>query len=111
MRYGVPIFGSRIAPRCTVADGMLIVTFHGNRATEKENVAFEQGNWQEILSVIRRYRVDTIVCGGIARSEKELLAGQAVAVVENVACTIDEVVAAIIAGCLRSGPPNFCPVF
>jgi uncharacterized metal-binding protein/predicted Fe-Mo cluster-binding NifX family protein len=103
MRFGITVFGSRIAPRCAVADAMLIVTVHEGQVTAERRVTLEQRTWAEILSQVERYRVDTIVCGGVVRDEKVRLQSHGVRVVENVACTTDEVIAAITAGRLRPG--------
>jgi uncharacterized metal-binding protein len=98
MRYGMPVFGSRIAPRCTIADGMVTVTMNGRRVTDHKRIPLDGNSWMQILSVISTHQIDIFVCGGITRTEKSFLSGLRVSVVENVAGTADEIIDAIETG-------------
>jgi uncharacterized metal-binding protein len=95
--------GARIAPRCTIAEGMLIVGETPGGIAETEFVPLETARWTEILALLVRHRIDTLVCGGIPRNDKLLLGARNISVVENVACTTEAIVAAIAEGRLRPG--------
>lgn len=103
MRFGIPVLGIRIAPRCTIAEALLVVTMNAGGIVEKRVVALEATSWLEVLAVLTRHRIDTLVCGGIRRDERAFLQARNISVVENVACTTDSIVAAIAEGRLRPG--------
>jgi uncharacterized metal-binding protein len=102
MRYGIPLLGNRVAPRCTCADCMLVVTLARGRITTQDRVPLDITNPLNLLSGLRTRRVDTLVCGGIGPQAREMLAGEDIGVIDNVACSADEVLSAIAAGRLRS---------
>ena len=49
------------------------------------------------------YRIDTVVCGGISLEERELLNTCVPSVIENVACSAEDALAALEGGTLRPG--------
>jgi uncharacterized metal-binding protein len=57
----------------------------------------------ELLDAVTEDDVERLVCGGVSREVREALAGQGVTTVENVACSADEVLAALDAGSLCAG--------
>ncbi len=103
MRIGIPLLNGRVAPRCNIADGLLLVSFRRGQIERSRTVPPEGNSWLEFLSQITVQGVDTLVCGGISRDGKEGLQAQGVSVIENVACTTEEVLAALAAGSLRPG--------
>lgn len=103
MRIGIPLLNGRVAPRCNIADGLLLVTLRRGQVDRNRIVPPEGHSWQEFLSQISAQAVDTLVCGGISRDGKEGLLARGITVIENVACTREEVMAALAAGCLRPG--------
>ncbi|MCP4574578.1 MAG: DUF1847 domain-containing protein [bacterium] len=103
MRYAVPLLKDRVAPRCTIAEGLLLVSLDHNRVAERRQVTAAGASWPELMAQLAAERVDTLVCGGISRDEKRLLLGRNIVVIENVACTDEEIVAAIESGSLYPG--------
>jgi len=103
MRIGIPLMKGRVAPRCTIAEGLLITTLHEGDITSHGIVPPEGSNWFDFQAQIARSRIDTLVCGGISRSEKDSLLARGVTVVDNVACTAEEALAAIRANRLQAG--------
>ena len=103
MRIGIPLLNGRVAPRCNIADGLMLVTLRRGQIDRSRIIPPEGQSWQEFLSQISAQGVDTLVCGGISRDGKEGLLARGVTVIENVACTTEEVLAAMAAGCLRPG--------
>lgn len=95
MRYGIPVFGLRIAPRCTTADSMLTVTVNGRRISDQRRIVLDDNSWTQVLSVISTHRIDVLICGGMTRTEKSLLSGSGVSVIENVTGTTEEIIDAI----------------
>jgi uncharacterized metal-binding protein len=57
----------------------------------------------ELLDAVIEHEVETLVCGGVSREVREALAAQDVAIVDNVAGSAGEVLAALDAGSLCAG--------
>jgi uncharacterized metal-binding protein/predicted Fe-Mo cluster-binding NifX family protein len=103
MRVGIPLLGQRVAPRCTIADSVLLVTVKRRRVVQEAVLPFEGSTWLDLARILADEEVDTLVCGGISRSTRESVQSQAVEVIDNVAGTAEEVVDALRRGGLRSG--------
>jgi uncharacterized metal-binding protein/predicted Fe-Mo cluster-binding NifX family protein len=103
MRYGIPLFGERVAPRCTIADALLLIQMSGRRVRSRDVVSMESRTLDTFLNVLTRTHVDTLVCGGISKPTKELVLANCIDVVDNVAATAEQVIGAIQTGSLKSG--------
>jgi uncharacterized metal-binding protein len=95
--------GDRVAPRCTQADGLLMARVSHGRVVSHARVALAVRSPVELLDVVSEHDVEKLVCGGVSREVREALASQDVAIVENVACSAAEVLAALDAGSLCTG--------
>ena len=103
MIYGIPLFRNRVAPRCTIADSILIVKFSINRIVSKTILKIHIDSWNDLLKIFSDNKVDTLVCGGINYESKKLSEEQGISVIDNVACSADEVLEAIVKGILKPG--------
>jgi len=103
MHWGVPLIGDRVAPRCTRADGLLLARVNHGRVVSHARVRVAVRSPVELLDAVIEHEVEKLVCGGVSREVREALAAQDVAIVENVACSAGEVLAALNAGSLCSG--------
>ncbi len=103
MRYGAPILRNRIAPRCSFAEGILIVTIARGRRLQFDRFPISIGSPFDLVSVLKVYSVETLVCGGISSALREMMVGDDIEIVDNVACSIDELLDALGSGKLRSG--------
>ena len=103
MRWGVPLLGDRVAPRCTVADGLLLARVSHGRVVSDHQVAVALRSPVELLDAVVEHDIERLVCGGVSREVRDALGAQGVAIVENVACSASEVLAALDAGSLCSG--------
>jgi len=103
MRIGIPLLNGRVAPRCNIADGLLLVTLRGDQIDGSRIVPPEGHSWLEFLSQVSALGVDTLVCGGISHDGKEGMLARGILVIENVACTTEEVLAALTSGRLEPG--------
>ncbi len=103
MTIGVPLLEGRVAPRCTSANRLLLVTLtRGGSATSRIlDVQIEAA--EELIELAQAYRISTLVCGGITRECRLVLELHRIAVIENVACSAGEVLRALECGMLRSG--------
>jgi len=103
MRYGVLLLGDRVAPRCSVSDGLLLASTRGERLRSWRRLAIGEHDGRDLHGLLEKYGVEVLVCGGIRRDLKQAMLLQDVHVVDNVAATADEVVAALDEGVLHSG--------
>jgi uncharacterized metal-binding protein len=101
MRYGIPLLGNRIAPRCTIADRLLLVTVSRNQVRSRQILAVEPSDWNELVALLFRTQVDTLVCGGIAKIVKDEVVSSRIGVIDNVAGTSDDVLTAVVNGTLH----------
>jgi uncharacterized metal-binding protein len=95
MRFGIPLLGNRVAPRCTFADSVLVVTARGRRIHEQAMVPLEGKTWADLATVLAEQHVETLICGGISPSTRESVRARDVAVIDNVAGTSDEILDAV----------------
>lgn len=103
MRFGIPLLGERVAPRCTIADSVLLITLKRRRILDESVLVLTSATWLELARLLADQDVDTLVCGGISRSTRESIQSQDVEVIDNVAGTAEEVVDALRRGTLRPG--------
>lgn len=102
MRYGIPILSNRVAPRSLYAESLHILTMHGGRILSRRIERLQGDFGLSFIRVVNELRIDTLICGGISRSIREALTELDIKVIENVTGTIDEIVALIQDGKLKS---------
>ncbi len=103
MIYGIPLFGNRVAPRCTIADSILLIKIIMNRIVYKKVLKIDEKSWNSLLKIFNANNVDTLVCGGINYDSRKLTTDQGISVIDNVACSDNEVVEAIKTKTLKAG--------
>jgi len=103
MLYGIPLFGKRVAPRCTIADELFLVNVRKGTIAATEKIEMDGKNWQEIMKILTQYNIDILVCGGINNMEKNIARSNGINVIDNVACSEDELIDAIEYNKLRPG--------
>ena len=103
MRCGITLLGDRVSPRCTAADGLMVVSLQRGRLTSCETLPVEIASPLDLLAELKRRGIDTLVCGGIARDTRDVLLTAVGDIVDNVACSKQEAVAALERGVLLPG--------
>lgn len=103
MRFGIPLLDQRVAPRCTIADSVLLITLKRRRILGQSTVGLDHATWMDLARLLAEEAVDTLVCGGISRANRETILSYDVDVIDNVAGTAQEVVEALRRGGLTSG--------
>jgi len=103
MRYGAPILRNRIAPRCSFAEGILVVSINRGHQTHYDRFPTSINSPFDFVSLLKVYQIETLVCGGISSGLREMLAEQDIAIIDNVVCSIEELLEAIRSNKLRSG--------
>jgi len=103
MIYGIPLFGNRVAPRCTIADSMLLIKIIMNRIAYKKVLKIDEKSWNGLLKIFNDNNLDVLVCGGISYDSRKLTTEQGISIIDNVACSDNEVIEAIKTKTLKPG--------
>ncbi len=103
LQLGIPLLGGRVAPRCTCAEAMLLVTKTGDRVEEEREIPFPNRTRGDLFHALAIYPVDTLVCGGIDSDTRSWISSMDVSIIDNVACSAEEALEALNHGELRSG--------
>jgi uncharacterized metal-binding protein len=103
MRVAVPLFGSRVSPRCLIAREMLLAEVRGGRVDTSVTIPLKAEDDDDFVDRLLELGVDLLVCGGIRRELASELAANRVAVIHNVAGEIMEVLDALRRGRLATG--------
>ncbi len=103
MRYGIQLRGKRVAPRYAAAQTIRLVTMRRGYVSAQAEVPAVGQSWVDLFNLLAEHKVDILVCGGIDMASRESLSAGGITVIDNVACSADEVVAALAAGKLCSG--------
>lgn len=104
MNFGITLLGDRIAPRSTFAESILIVVKDRGQVTCREAIPLENNTIIDLINVLGDYQVDTLICGGISITEiREITQSLDIAIIDNVAGNIDEIIKTIGNGTIHSG--------
>jgi len=103
MIYGIPLFRERVAPRCTIADSILLVKATSDGIDLKERFRIEEKSWIELLKILNDNKVDTLVCGGINFEHRKSVLESDISIIDNVACSGEDIIKAIEDKTLRPG--------
>ena len=103
MIYGIPLFKNRVAPRCTIADTILLIKVTSNRIAKKKYLKIDEKSWNDLFKIFKDNKVDTLVCGGINYGSRKLLMEYGISVIDNVSCSDKEIIDAIKTRRLKTG--------
>jgi uncharacterized metal-binding protein len=82
---------------------MLVVSLSRGRISTQDRVPLDITSPLSIIPILRKRRIDTVVCGGISRQTRDALSMAGIAVIDNVACSVDELLGALASGHLCTG--------
>lgn len=103
MIYGIPLFRKRVAPRCTIADSILLIRVIRDRVTSRKYLPMKEKSWIDLMKVLNDNKVDTLICGGINTEHRQLSRDSGIAIIENVVSSDEEIMNAIKNNTLRPG--------
>jgi len=95
--------GNRVAPRCTHAETILMVSQRRNGIRTERNLSMPAHSLHDLCDVLLQNRVDTLICGGITHDNKKFLESHNLDIIENVACSIEDIISALQKGDLKPG--------
>ncbi|MFP4527177.1 MAG: DUF1847 domain-containing protein [Candidatus Kapaibacterium sp.] len=103
MRIAIPIFSGRVAPRFSIAEKMLLLDMAGHKILTKQYLQLGSSDLISLIKLLLSKRADLFVCGGISRENKKYAESEGIEVVDNVACSEQELCCALEQSKLRPG--------
>jgi len=73
VKYGITLYGNRVAPRCSSANSLLMITQRRNGINTKKRVSIPNLSLSDLCELLLQYHIDILVCGGITREHKDFL--------------------------------------
>ena len=110
MRYGIPLFAGRVAPRCTIAESIMVIRVNYGRIISKDFIEWGESSFVLLMEKLIDLRIDTLVCGGINKEDKKIIKSNGITIIDNVACSSGEICSAVEKNQLRSGYGFTSPV-
>ena len=101
-KIAVPIWQDRVSPVLDSARSLLIIDLEDGELISKDSVYLSTGNLAERVEIIKNVGVDTILCGALSRSLRDLLARAHIEVYAWLTGKLDEVLAAYRNGNLNN---------
>ncbi|HDD35208.1 MAG TPA: hypothetical protein ENF30_00230 [Candidatus Desulfofervidus auxilii] len=105
---GIPVFGSRVAPRFDCASKMLILEIEKGKLSNQKEINL---SWQNPLSVINQMRsmaINVLICGAIPCFWMRILSGCGIKVISWVSGEWQEAFDLFLKGKLINGWPWHC---
>ena len=93
----------RVAPRCTIADSILLIKVTMDQIIFRKSLKIEIKSWSDLLKIFSENNIDTLVCGGINIESRKLLMEQGILIIDNVSCSEKEAVEAIKTKTMKAG--------
>ncbi|MBN1609486.1 MAG: DUF1847 domain-containing protein [Polyangiaceae bacterium] len=103
MRLAAPVFGSRVAPNFTYADCLVLGLVEQGRLVELRPLDTKSLTDDERIRLLEKHEVSVLVCGGIDHELLAELRCRGIEVIHNVAGEMQDVLALLAQGSLRSG--------
>ena len=103
MLAAIPLFGSRVSPRCLFSETMIIVHLEEGEVVSRNYHSIQDLSEDGLLDELVELGVDTLVCGGVTREFIEDARICGIRVINNVAGEAEKILEALKTGRLTSG--------
>jgi uncharacterized metal-binding protein/predicted Fe-Mo cluster-binding NifX family protein len=103
MRVVLPLFGSRVAPRCLTSREAILAEFQGEELRAREVVPLNTMDEEDLITRLIELEAGILVCGGLNREVEAALRDNGIDVINNVAGEADEILEVLREGRLVSG--------
>jgi len=103
MRVAIPLFGTRVSPRCLYSDKTMLVKVTDNRVVSRKIIETISISEEERLSRLLDLGIDIFVCGAIDEEFIEKADSYGIRVICNVAAEVEEILSALTGGYLKDG--------
>ncbi|MEW5946171.1 MAG: DUF1847 domain-containing protein [bacterium] len=101
VRIAMPLFGTRVAPRCRHSNETLFARISGGKVVTKKVVPTIESSVRQRVEMLLEMGVDTFVCGGIERDFFESVSDAGIQVIDNVAGEAGHVLSKLSSGALK----------
>lgn len=99
----IPLLKDRVAPRSTYADCILVASLKYGRVATRTKNRMHGHTSVDLVRGLKELKVNTLICGGISRETREILASENVDIIENVTGTAEEIIDALLHNELKPG--------
>jgi uncharacterized metal-binding protein len=99
----LPLFGTRVSPRCLVARQAVLAVIEEGQVRSQDTLDLNVSDETDLVDRLLELHAGLLVCGGISREVLEALVANDIQVVNNVAGEVDEVLDVLCAGRLIPG--------
>jgi uncharacterized metal-binding protein/predicted Fe-Mo cluster-binding NifX family protein len=103
VKVAIPLFGTRVSPRCLYSAKTLLVQLDESREISRKIIDTEGLSEEERLSQLVDLEIDVFVCGAIDQEFVSRAESYGISVIRNVAAEIEEVLSAIRDKTLENG--------
>ncbi len=103
MRFGITVWGERIAPRSTQAEAFVVLVVNGCNLVYQKRFPHPINNRFDLLAALKGFQIETLICGGNSVETRDTIESLGVSIVANVACSVKEAVRALQLGVMESG--------
>jgi len=101
VKVAFAVWNGRIAPVFDVSRQVIIVEVDAGREVSRSQGMFESDDARQKADCLRRWGVQTLVCGAVSHSYAALLSQSTIKTIAFVAGEIDEIVGAFLGGRLH----------
>ena len=103
MRVAIPLFGTRVAPRCFYSEKTMLVQITDDQMISRKIIDTTGMSEEERLSQLVDLGIDVFICGAIEEEFVEMANSYGVKVIPDVAAEVEETLSALADGYLKAG--------
>jgi len=103
MLAAIPLFGSRVSPRCLFSETMIVARVEEGQVVSQRNHSIKDLSEDALLDELAELGVDTLVCGGVDQVFIEDAGMCGIKVINNVAGEVKTILEALREGRLAPG--------
>mgnify|MGYP003933863073 CR=1 FL=1 len=103
VRVAIPLFGTRVSPRCLYSEKMLLANVQGKNVVSRKIVETFGMSDEDRLSQLVNLGIEVFVCGAIEEDFIEKASAFGIKVIFNVAAEAEDILSALAGGYLETG--------
>ena len=103
MRYAIAVDKSEVSSHFGRCESYELVDMTDGQVTARRHVANPGHSPGQIPQLMQQWQVDSVVCGGAGPRAQTMLSEKGIGLITSVSGLVEEVVAAILAGELKTG--------
>jgi len=103
LRIALPLFGTRVAPRCLYAESMLLVSVSNgkvNSRVARDTSGLSNDEWVDMLVELG---IGMLICGAVPAHFRDEATARGVEIITNIAGEADDIINQLVKGTLAPG--------